>query len=297
MLSKLMGLLLWLLALAQAACLAFAWWDAEPPSAEGAVKALAVSVAVATGVGTILILLGRGSGKEILRKEAIAMVGLSWLICAGFGALPYMLGEPRLDPVAAWFESMSGFTTTGATAIADLRVYPRALLLWRAVTQWLGGLGILVLFVALLSSLGVGSKALFLNESTARSGAGGLQERIQDLAARLWQIYVGLSAICCLGLIGLGMSPFESVCHTMSAISTGGFSPRNESIAAYGSAAIELWIVLFMVLGGVSFVLYAWLLQGRWERWRAEEDATVYVAIVLVVTGVIAIDLMLVGRG
>jgi trk system potassium uptake protein len=294
LLSKLMGLLLWLLGLAQLVCLAFAWWDPEPHPAHGAVEALAISVGVAAGMGTVLLVLGRGSGKEILRKEAIAMVGLSWLVCAGFGALPYMLCEPRLGPVEAWFESMSGFTTTGATVIADLGEYPRAILLWRALTQWLGGLGILVLFVALLSSLGVGSKALFHHESTARTGAGGVQERIQDLAARLWQIYVGLSVICGLGLIGLGMSPFESICHTMSAISTGGFSPRNRSIAAYDSPSIELWITLFMLLGGISFLLYAWLLQGRWERWKVEEEAKVYLGIVWVVVAVIAVDLMLV---
>jgi trk system potassium uptake protein TrkH len=158
-------------------------------------------------------------------------------------------------------------------------------------------LGILVLFVALLSSLGVGSKALFHHESTARTGAGGVQERIQDLAARLWQIYVGLSVICCLGLIGLGMGPFEAICHTLSAISTGGFSPRNRSIAAYDSPAIELWITLFMLLGGISFLLYAWFLQGRWERWKVEEETKVYLGIVALVVVVITADLMMVERG
>jgi trk system potassium uptake protein TrkH len=296
LLSRLLGLLLWLLGVAQLACLAFAWWDSGRHPAGASVEALAISVAVAMGVGTVLILLGRGSGQEILRKEAIAMVGLSWLVCAGFGALPYLLSEPHLGPMEAWFESMSGFTTTGATVIVDLKAFPRAILLWRAVTQWLGGLGILVLFVALLSSLAGGSKALFHYESTARMGAGSVQERIQDLAARLWQIYLGLSVICCLGLIGLGMSPFESVCHTLSAISTGGFSPRNESIGAYQNLAIELWITLFMLLGGISFLLYAWLLQGRWERWKVEEEAKFYLGIVVAVVVMIALDLAIVER-
>ncbi len=289
-----MGLLLWLLGLAQTACLGFAWWDSNQESSRGTVEALAISVGAAVSIGTLLLVLGRGSGKELLRKEAVAMVGLSWLVCAAFGAVPYLFCEPALGPVEAWFESMSGFTTTGATVIADLREYPRAILLWRALTQWLGGLGILVLFVALLGSLGVGSKALFHHESTARAGAGQVQERIQDLAARLWQIYLGLSVVCCLGLMVLGMSPFESVCHTMSAISTGGFSPRNESIAAYGSLAIELWITLFMLLGGLSFLLYARLLTGRHGRWKVEEEAKAYLAIVVVVAAAIAVDLELV---
>lgn len=296
LLSKLLGWLLWLLGLAQLACLAFAHWDRGQAPASMAVEALAISVAVAMGVGTLLLVLGRRSGRDILRKEAIAVVGLGWLVCSVFGALPYLFCEPRLGPVAAWFESMSGFTTTGATVIVDLEAVPRAILLWRALTQWLGGLGILVLFVALLSSLGVGSKALFHHESTARVGAGGIQARIQDLAARLWQIYLGWSVICCLGLISLGMSPFESVCHTLTAISTGGFSPRNESIAAYNSPAIELWLTLFMLLGGISFLLYAWLLRGEWERWKAEEEVKVYLGILLVATVVVAVDLVVVER-
>jgi trk system potassium uptake protein len=295
LLSRLMGWLLWLLALAQFVCLAFAWLDPEPD--RGAIRALTISVGVALGIGTTLMILGRHSGKEILRKEAMAMVGLSWLICSGLGALPYMMVEPRLGPVAAWFESMSGFTTTGATVIVDLTLYPRAILLWRALTQWLGGLGILVLFVALLGSLGVGSKALFHHESTARAGSRGLQDRIQDLAARLWLIYLGLSVVCWLGLMLLGMSPYESVCHTLTAISTGGFSSRNESIAAYNSVAIEVWIMLFMLLGAISFVLYAWLLRGRLERWRVEEEAKMYLAIVLAVSVVVAIDLVVVEQG
>ncbi|HOX01698.1 MAG TPA: TrkH family potassium uptake protein [Candidatus Paceibacterota bacterium] len=294
LLSKLIGLQLWLLGLTQLVCLAFAWWDAKGHPASGAVDALSISVGIAAGIGTLLLILGRGSGAEILRKEAIAVVGLSWLICSAFGALPYLLCPPRLGPVEAWFESMSGFTTTGATAIADLNQWPRAILLWRALTQWLGGLGILVLFVALLSSLGVGSKALFQHESTARTGAGSVQERIQDLALRLWQIYFGLSIICILGLILLGMSPFESACHAMAAVSTGGFSPRNESIAAYHSLPIELWISLFMLLGGGSFLLYAWLIEGRWERWRMEEETKVYLAIVAIAAAVIAVDLWIV---
>lgn len=294
LLSKLMGLVLCLLGAAQGVCLGFAWWEGNTAANQRAIVALAISIGITAGSGVLMILFGRKAGKEILRKEAIAMVGLSWLVCAGFGALPYVFCEPRLGPVEAWFESMSGFTTTGATVIKDLTVYPRAILLWRALTQWLGGVGILVLFVALLGSLGAGSKALFLNESTARTGSGGVQERIQDLAARLWQIYVGLSVVCCAGLIVLGMSPFESVCHTMAAISTGGFSPRNESIAGYGSVGIELWLTLFMLLGGVSFVLYAWLLGGRWDRWRGEEEAKVYVGIILLVTAVIAMDLVIV---
>jgi len=295
LLSKLLGLLLLLLSGTMLVCLAYAYWDHEAQPGLDAVESLLLSVALTAGAGLLLRLLGRGSGQEILRKEAIAVVGLGWLVCAAFGALPYVLCEPNLSPVQAFFESMSGFTTTGATVIADLDRFPRAILLWRSLTQWLGGLGILVLFVALQSSMGVGSKALFQHESSAKTG-GGVQARIQDVAARLWQIYLGLSIVCCVGLMVLGMSAYEAVCHAMTAISTGGFSTRNASVAAFESVGIELWLTLFMVLGGISFMLYAWLLRRRWSRWRAEEEAKVFLWLLLVVTLAIAIDLLVVER-
>lgn len=294
LLAKLLGLLLWLLSGTMAVCLAYASWNQDQASADVILRALSMSVAITAGTGTVLLILGRGSGREILRKEAISVVGLGWFVCAIFGALPYVLCEPRLGPVKAIFESMSGFTTTGATVIEDLTQYPQALLLWRSLTQWLGGLGILVLFVALLSSLGVGSKALFQHESSAKTGTGGVQARIQDLAMRLWLIYAAFTVACCLGLVLLGMGPYEAVCHSLTAISTGGFSPRNTSIEAYGSWAIELWLVAFMILGGISFMLYVWLLRRKWARWRVEEEAKIYLGILLVAVVVVATDLVLV---
>jgi trk system potassium uptake protein TrkH len=237
---------------------------------------------------------GRGSGREILRKEAIAVVGSGWVICGLFGALPYLFCTPRLELVPALFESMSGFTTTGATVMADITLFPKAILLWRSLTQWLGGVGILVLFVALLSSVGAGSKALFQHESSAKTG-GGVQARIQDVAAKLWQIYLGLSLLCMMGLMALGMDAFEAVCHAMTAISTGGFSTRNASVAAFESVGIELWLTVFMTLGGINFLLYAWLLQGRWDRWRREEETRVYLAIIVLATGALTLDLVLSG--
>lgn len=295
LLAKLLGLLALLLSVTMSACLGFAVWQQQHASPRASVDALSWSVGISAGVGILLLLLGRKSGREILRKEAVAIVGLGWLLCAALGALPYLLCEPGLAPIPAFFESMSGFTTTGSTVITDLTEYPEPILLWRALTQWLGGLGILVLFVALLSSLGVGSKALFQHESSAKHG-GGVQARIQDVALRLWQIYLGLSVICWLGLLGLGMNAYEAATHAMTVISTGGFSTRNASVAAFDSLGIELWLTLFMVLGGISFMLYAWLLRGKWERWRREEEAKVYLGILVVAALVIAVDLVLVGQ-
>lgn len=289
LLAKILGLLLLLLAATMLVCLGYSLVAEEHSTGLGPATAFGWSIGVTGGVGLIFFLYGRKAGRDILRKEAIAVVGLGWLTCSLFGVLPYVLCPPRLDVAAAIFESVSGFTTTGASVITDLNQWPRSLLLWRAFTQWLGGLGILVLFVALLSYVGVGSKALFRHESSAKTGEG-LRARIHDVAVQLWQIYVGLTVVCALGLVVLGMDLFEAVCHAFTTLATGGFSTRNESIAAFDSLAIELWIVLFMIIGSISFMLYAWLLRGKWARWKTEEETKTHLAIMGLVTLVIALD-------
>lgn len=253
--------------------------------------ALAKAFALTAFVGTMLVVAGRGSGREILRKEAIAIVGGGWLLCTLAGALPYLLCDPGLDPASAFFESASGFTTTGASAISDLDQFPRSILLWRATTQWLGGMGILVLFVALLSNLGVGSKSLMQHEYSAKSGYG-FHSRIRQTALRLWQIYTGLTILCVAGLAALGMSLYDATLHAFSAISTGGFSPQNTSVAFYNSAGIDAWLCLFMVLGGMSFPLIAWLLRGGFSRVQRDEELRLYLALLAVATAVVTLDLV-----
>lgn len=291
-LSRVIGLLLFLLAGAMMTCLGYARFTEEYLTRPDAEQALLNSIAFAAGIGLILFLGGRRSGEQILRKEAIAIVGLGWLTCAVVGALPFVMSEPGLSAPAALFESMSGFTTTGSTVIADLDEYPRSILLWRSLTQWLGGMGILVLFVALLSYLGVGSKAIFHHESSAKSGSGGLQARIHDVAVRMWQIYMTLSIVCCLGLKGLGLSWYDAVTHTFTALSTGGFSPYNASIAHFDNLWIELWLVAFMILGGISFMLYAWLLRRRWDRWKNEEETKLFLVVITIATTLVTLDLI-----
>lgn len=295
LLSRLFGVLLFFIAGAMLSCLGFGWASGEIYTRPDATFSFEVSAGITFLSGFGLLFLGRGAQQPILRKEAIAIVGLGWMLCGTFGALPYMFCQPSLGFVPALFESMSGFTTTGSTVIPDLNLYPRSILLYRSLTQWLGGMGILVLFVALLSYLGVGSKALFHHESSAKTG-GGLQARIHDVALRLWQIYVGISIACFAGLMLLGMSFYDAICHTFATVSTGGFSPYNESIAAFGSLNIELWLTLFMILGSISFMLYAWLLQGDWARWKQDEETRLFLAVVAGATIVLALDLMAVGR-
>lgn len=291
LLSKLFGVLLCLLGSAMLTCLGYAWATGENYSDPDAIRSLGLSAGLTFIAGFGLVYIGRKSKDPIFRKEAVAIVGLGWLLCAVFGALPYVFCHPGLGPIPALFESMSGFTTTGSTVIPDLDIYPRSILLWRSLTQWLGGMGILVLFVALLSYLGVGSKAIFHHESSAKT-VGGLQARIHDVALRLWQIYIGVTIVCFAGLMLLDMSFYDAICHTFTTVSTGGFSPYNESIAKFDSLGIELWLGLFMILSGVSFMLYAWLLRGNWDRWKQDEETRLFLAIICVATILITLDLM-----
>ena len=281
-LCRFLGLLLLLVAVSMVGCLAYAVYDQEPEFA--ADRALGFSALLTAAAGGLLRWFGRGSSREILRREAIVIVGLGWSLSTLFGALPYVLSTPSLDPAAAIFESASGFTTTGASAIADVEIWPRGLLLWRATTQWLGGMGILVLFVAVLSMAGGGgTKSLFRRESSAKLSEG-FAARMRDTAIRLWQIYLGISAVCCIGLVVLGMPVFDAVCHTFATVSTGGFSTKNASVGFYQSPAIEWWIILFMLLGAISFMLYAWLLAGRWSKWTQDEETRFYLVLLALVT-------------
>ncbi|MCP5539255.1 MAG: TrkH family potassium uptake protein [Akkermansiaceae bacterium] len=296
-LAKILGMLLCLIALAMAACGGYAAYEMsfDPGAGRLGLKALGWGTAVTLFAGLGLFFLGRRSGNEVLRREAIVTVGLGWMLSALFGGIPFLFGPAALSFVGAFFESMSGFTTTGSTVITDLDVWPRSILLWRSVTQWLGGIGIVVLFVAVLSFLGVGSRSLVAHESSLNFSEA-TASRIRDTAKTLLFIYVGLTAVCGVGLWMLGMTPFEAVNHAMTALSTGGFSTENKSIAAFESLPMELWLGLFMLLGGFSFMLYVFVARRRWGRLRAEEEARYYFLLLLVVSVVIGLDLWLVGQ-
>ena len=292
-LSRVLGYLLLLMAVSMVGCLVYSLVDNEANHC--ADRALGMSALITAAAGGLLALAGRAGGREILRREAIAIVGLGWTVSTLFGALPYVLCTPSLSVAGAIFESASGFTTTGASVIKDVTAWPRGLLLWRATTQWLGGMGILVLIVAVLSMVGAGSKSLFRRESSAKFSEG-FSARVRETALRLWQIYVALSVVCTIGLIVLGMSVFDAVCHTFAAISTGGFSTRNESIMYYQSPAIEWWLIVFMALGAINFMLYAWLLAGRWNRWQQDEETRAFLWILLVASTLIAADILYFGK-
>lgn len=279
------GIILLLLAASMVVCGAFAFYDVMKECADSS-RALFQSAGITGLTGLILIACGGLARlpKRIARREAVVVVGTAWLLSSLLGGLPYVICPPHLDFAGAFFETASGFTTTGSSVMTDIEAWPRGILLWRSITQWLGGIGILVLFVAVLSALGVGSKSLFQNESSFRGGESGMA-RIQDTAMLLIKIYLGLSAFCILGLRILGLSWFSAINHAMTAVSTGGFSTHNKSIGYYSGWAngwqIELWVVLFMFLCSLNFLIFVVLVRRNWQRLGREGDARWFSAICL----------------
>tara|TARA_R110000850_G_scaffold169388_10_gene294661 strand:+ start:1488 stop:2972 length:1485 start_codon:yes stop_codon:yes gene_type:complete len=292
--AKTLGVLAILIGVTMAACWLFAWLQINHEGAtelnRSASRALGISTGITVGVGCLLYLTGIGCAHELLRREAMIIVGLSWIAISLLGALPYLFCSPNLDAFDAIFESVSGFTTTGSTIMTDVEQYPDAILLWRSVTQWLGGIGILVVFVAVLSFLGVGSRSIMQQESSLNISDAGAS-RIRDVAFTLLKVYLALTVVCLAGLIGLGMPIFEAVCHAMCTIATGGFSPKNASIGYYQDFWIELWITVFMFLSSIGFMLYVFFTNRRWERLKSEEEARYYLVLILAAVLAIALDL------
>jgi trk system potassium uptake protein TrkH len=286
------GILLLLEAAAMALCGLWARLDVVAGD-EPAMVALFQSAGITGGVAVLMVLGGgwRMQVKRIPRREAVVVVGLGWLLSSLLGGVPYMLCPPGLNMAGAFFESASGFTTTGSSVMTDIEIWPRGLLLWRSVTQWLGGIGILVLFVAVLSYLGLGSKSLFQNESSFRGGESGMA-RIHDTSLALLKIYLFITGICAVGLRSMGFSWFNAICHSMTAVSTGGFSTHNKSIGFYSEWGngwlIELWITVIMFLCSLNFLLYVVLLRKNWRRLREEEDGRWLLGICLVFILIIA---------
>lgn len=203
-----------------------------------------------------------GLTRDLNVREGYAVVTLAWLAVGLAGAVPYLLTGTIGSPAAAFFESVSGFTTTGATVFADIENLPRGVLFWRAMTQWLGGMGIIVLGIAILPFLGVGGMQLFRAEVPGPKPER-LAPRIRQTAALLWYVYGGLTALqAALYLLG-GMSLFEAVTHSFTTLSTGGFSARNASLAAYDSPYIQYVTILFMYMAAVNFTLHYRALRGR----------------------------------
>ncbi len=222
----------------------------------------------------IKLCVGKRRDDEIMStKSGLIFVSISWLIISVMGALPFMLAG-RVGFIDAFFETASGFTTTGATIYSNIESLPKAILLWRGMTNWLGGMGIVVLTVALMPFLSIGGVRLVKAEATGHDPAH-LSFHMTRTAKYLWFIYLSLTLIQFGLLIAFGMPIFEAACYSLATLSTGGLAPRTDSVAGY-STAIQLIITIFMFLGGVNFSLYFWLLKGHPKAFLIDTEFKAY---------------------
>jgi trk system potassium uptake protein len=212
-------------------------------------------------IGIGMFLSTRGSIQELNLRQAFLLTALSWLTIAVFGALPFLYAELNLSVTDAMFESMSGITTTGSTVITGLDNAPPGILLWRALLQWMGGIGIIVMAVAVMPMLQVGGMQLFRMESSDNSEK--ILPRAAQIAGALALLYFGITAVCAICLWASGMTAFEGVAHAMTSVATGGYSTSDASIGHFDSGLIDTIITLFMVIGSLPFVLYLQALRGR----------------------------------
>ena len=234
------------------------------------------------GSGLILWkLLPSGLGK-LRDREGFAIVTLSWLSMSAFGALPIYLSGVCPDFIDAFFESTSGFTTTGASILRDIETVPHGILFWRNLMQWIGGMGIILLSLAIFPMLGIGSFHLFKAEVPGGTTVEQTQPRLAETAKILWKTYLTLTLIEVLALRFAGLSWFDSVCHTFSTVATGGFSPHNGSISSFNNVYIESIIILFMFLGGANFALHFQLVRRNFSVIFKNPEFRSYCALILV---------------
>ncbi len=253
---------------------------------DGQLLAFVLSAAVTLGVGGFLFRRYRRRD-EITLREAFAVVTFAWVGFAVFGGLPYLFSGSLPNPVDAYFESMSGFTTAGASVMTNIEANAKSVLFWRALTQWLGGMGFIVLGVAILPLLGVGGMQLFQAESAGPS-ADRLTPRIQDTARYLWGVYVAITVAGTL-LLWLGeMDLFDAVCHTFTAVATGGFSTRNASLGAFGSYS-QVVSIAIMLLGSISFSLHYYALRGDVRKYWTSDELRWYLCFLAIVIVVIVL--------
>ena len=221
---------------------------------------------------------------EITKRDAYLIVTLGWIASSMFATLPFMIHGSIPSFTDAFFEMMSGFTTTGSTILKDVEALPHGLLFWRSMTHWLGGMGIIVLSLAILPLLGIGGMQLFQAEVAGPSKEK-LHPRVTETAKRLWAIYIILTFAEVILLILGGMNLFDALCHSFGTMATGGFSTKNASIAYFNSPFIEYVIVFFMFLGGTNFSLHYLALHGKLNSYFKDEEFKFYFTFILLTVG------------
>ena len=270
MVFRTMGALLLIEAVFMTMALFVSLWYGE---ADSGVFLLSTIITLLAGV--IGLLVGRRAESRMGEREGYVIVAMVWVVFSAFGLLPYYLSGQVPSLTDAWFESMSGFTTTGATIIPDLEVITHGLLFWRSLTQWIGGMGIIVLSIAILPIFGLNGMQLYAAEVSGLTYEK-VSPRIADTAKMMWSIYILLTVTEVVALWLCGMDMFDAVCHSFSTIATGGFSTHNNSLEYYDSAAIHYTVTFFMFISGINFVMLIYLLRGKTRYFFKDEELRWY---------------------
>tara|TARA_S200000501_G_scaffold2632_1_gene2344 strand:+ start:1822 stop:3261 length:1440 start_codon:yes stop_codon:yes gene_type:complete len=241
--------------------------------------------------GTLFFLSNLDHQKKLNLQQAFLLTALSWLSIAIFGSLPFVFSNIGFSFTNAFFESMSGITTTGSTIIADVESMPKAILLWRAILQWLGGIGIIVMAITLMPIMNVGGMQLFKisnNDSSEK-----ILPKSKEIAMRLIFIYAGLTLLCAASYKFLGMNIFDSLTHSMTTIATGGFSNYNESIGFFDSFSIEISAMIFIILGSIPFIVYIKFLNGNKKIFFSDIQIRTFIKIIFISIIMLSIYLLI----
>ncbi len=253
-------------------------------------KYLLISTGITLMFGLILVLTFRKTEKQIEKREAYLVVTLSWIVLSFFGSVPFYISGAIPCYTDAFFETISGFTTTGASILNNIEEIPHGLLLWRSTTQWLGGMGIIVLSIAIMPLIKVGGMQLF-NAEVPGISTDKLHPRIKGTAKKLWLLYFGFTTAETILLIVGGMSVFDAVNHSFTTMATGGYSTKQASIAAFDSAYIQYVIIAFMVIAGTNFSLSYFMITGNFKKVVKNTEIKFYFTILLLASGIIAFGL------
>lgn len=258
---------------------------------ENDLTAFAITAGVTASVGAVMAFCIKPSRAEMGKREGFLLTALTWVVFSGFGMIPFLIGDSQMSVSDAFFETMSGFTTTGATVMTSIDHLSNGIHIWRCLMQWIGGMGIILFTLAVIPMLNHSGGMQMFNAEVTGITRDKLRPRISQTAKGLWLVYVILTAILCVLLWVGPMDFFDSVCHAFSTMSTGGFSTRNESIGAWDSVYIKSVVTLFMFLGGVNFALLFKAATGEvGELWKSEVFRTyVYVVALMMVLFVVAI--------
>ncbi|MBP7652248.1 TrkH family potassium uptake protein [Candidatus Dependentiae bacterium] len=272
---KIFGLLVILIGFAMVPSFLWCWHYDEPD-----LTAFFYSIIICLFSGIIMFRLNYNIAGKILLREAFFIVGFGWIIAGLFGSLPFMLSGVLPDFFDAFFETVSGFTTTGSSVIKDVEIIGKGILFWRSFTHWLGGMGIIVLFVALFPFLGVGGRNLMNFESPGPVKSG-IKPKTVDTARYLWYIYFGFTCIEIILLLICGMGLFDSLCHTFGTMATGGFSTLNKSVGGFNNKYIDVIITFFMIFAGMNFSLYYNLIHGNFKNFFKDTEFKAYMSIII----------------